>query len=110
MPTDLDGAAFRPESFSRKFSAATHRPGVQPIRLHSLRHTYASRALHLGVSRQVFYAMLAHVEAGFTLSIDSLFMPHQRRAAVEMLAVQLISIVRHSGAPKFGAEIELMEG
>ena len=54
--------------------------------------------------------MLAHVEAGFTLSIDSLFMPHQRRAAVEMLAVQLISIVRHNGAPKFGAEIELMEG
>jgi len=102
--TDLDGAQIRPESLSRKFAAATHRARVKPIRLHSLRHTYASRALHAGVSVHVVSAMLGHADAGFTLRIYSPFMPHQGREAVEMLAGRLTSLMRQNGAPKFGAK------
>ena len=103
--TDLDGAPIGPESLSRKFVAATHRAKVKPIRLHSLRHTYASRALHAGVSVHVVSAMLGHADAGFTLRIYSPFMPHQGREAVEMLAGRLTSIMRQSGAPKLGANL-----
>ncbi len=101
--TDLDGEPIKPEAFSRRFAAAARHAKVKPIRLHSLRHTYASRALHAGVSIHVVSAMLGHADAGFTLRTYSPFMPHQGREAAEMLGGRLTSLIRQNGAVEGGA-------
>lgn len=101
--TELDGEPIKPESLSRRFAAASHRANVKPIRLHSLRHTYASRALHAGVSIHVVSAMLGHADAGFTLRTYSPFMPHQGREAAELLGGRLTSLMRQNGNVNGGA-------
>lgn len=42
--------------------------GLEPIRLHDLRHTFATLALQSGVDVKTVSSMLGHYDAGFTLS------------------------------------------
>ena len=41
--------------------------GLEPIRLHDLRHTFATLALQNGVDIKTVSGMLGHYDAGFTL-------------------------------------------
>ena len=41
--------------------------GLDHIRFHALRHTFATRALQNGVDVKTVSAMLGHYDAGFTL-------------------------------------------
>ena len=43
------------------------RAGLEPIRLHDLRHTFATLALQNGVDIKTVSGMLGHSDAGFTL-------------------------------------------
>ncbi|MGH3905419.1 MAG: hypothetical protein ACRDTE_14705 [Pseudonocardiaceae bacterium] len=44
-----DGGLLHPERFSRTFSEQAAKAGLPPIRLHALRHTWATLALSAGV-------------------------------------------------------------
>lgn len=56
--------------------------GLPHIRLHDLRHTFATMALQNGVDIKTVSAMLGHYDAGFTLKTYT----HATRAAQEEAA------------------------
>jgi integrase len=56
----VDGTMLHPERFSRSFGDAVRRLGLPPIRLHDLRHGWATIALSAGVHPKVVQERLGH--------------------------------------------------
>jgi integrase len=69
------GAPLHPDRFSRTFQRATKRAGVPLIRLHDLRHTWATLALQAGVHPKVVSERLGHATTAITLDIYSHVQP-----------------------------------
>jgi integrase len=65
------GGPLDPERVSVSFQAAVTRSGVQRIRLHDLRHTWATLALKAGVHPKVVQQRLNHATISITLDIYS---------------------------------------
>jgi integrase len=59
-----------PERFTRGFSDAVRRLGMPPIRLHDLRHGWASLALQAGVHPKIVQERLGHANIGITLDAN----------------------------------------
>lgn len=66
-----DGAPLHPERFSRTFSEQAAHAGLPPIRLHDLRHTWATLALTAGVHPRVAQERMGHSTVGITLGTYS---------------------------------------
>lgn len=101
--TDHSGLPISPETLTRKFYAATKRARLPQIRLHSLRHTWASFALQEGVSVHVVAGRLGHSDPGFTLRTYAPFMPSQDREAIESLTGKLTALLGDSFEAMRGA-------
>lgn len=69
--TDAMGEALHPESVSNAFAREVKRSGLRRIRLHDLRHTWASLALAAGVHPKKVQRQLGHAHVSITLSIYS---------------------------------------
>jgi integrase len=65
------GGPLDPERISTSFRTAVARSGVPAIRLHDLRHTWASLALRAGVHPKVVQERLNHANISITLDIYS---------------------------------------
>jgi integrase len=63
-----DGRPTNPDVVSRRFVRLTHRAGVR-LRLHDLRHAYASRLIAAGVNPLTISRMLGHSSFAFTASV-----------------------------------------
>lgn len=55
-----DGRPYHPDRFSREFDRRTARYGLQRIRLHDLRHTWATLALEAGIPVEIVAERLGH--------------------------------------------------
>jgi integrase len=66
-----DGRPLHPERFSRTFSRQTAHAGLPPIRLHDLRHTWATLALQNGVHPKIVQERLGHANVSITLDVYS---------------------------------------
>ena len=66
-----DGGPLHPERFSRTFAKQAARVGLPAIRLHDLRHTWATLALQAGVHPKVVQERLGHASIGVTLDVYS---------------------------------------
>jgi integrase len=62
-----DGVPYSPDYVTRAFRKAVKRAGLPRIRLHDLRHTWASLALVAGVNPKVVSERLGHATVSFTL-------------------------------------------
>jgi integrase len=82
------GKALHPDRFTRAFTSATRRAGVRHIRLHDLRHTWATLALQAGIHPKVVSERLGHATTGITLDIYSHVQPgldaHAATAVAEL--------------------------
>ncbi len=67
----VDGGPLHPERFSRTFARQVARLGLPAIRLHDLRHGWATMALAAGVHPKVVQERLGHSGIGITLDIYS---------------------------------------
>ena len=67
----VDGTMLHPERFTRGFSEAVGRLGLPAIRLHDLRHGWATLALQAGVHPKVVQERLGHANIGITLDTYS---------------------------------------
>jgi integrase len=67
----MDGGPLHPERFTRRFSERLHQLGLPPIRLHDLRHGWATMALSAGVHPKIVQERLGHANIGVTLDIYS---------------------------------------
>lgn len=73
--TIADGSAPNPEAFSNLFQKLVKRAGLRPIRLHDLRHSYATSALASGVPVKVVSQRIGHADVGVTLKVYAHVMP-----------------------------------
>ena len=81
-----DGRPYHPERLSRTFKARAKRAGVPVIRLHDLRHTWATLALEVDVSPRVVQERLGHANVSITLGVYSHVRPAMQADAAERVA------------------------
>lgn len=87
--TREDGKPYAPDYVTRAFREAIEDAGVQRIRLHDLRHTWASLALAAGVNPKVVSERLGHATVSFTLDTYSHVMPGLQEDAAARVAALL---------------------
>jgi integrase len=85
------GGPLHPDWFSREFNLLVRRAGVPRIRLHDLRHTYATLALKTGVHPKVVSERLGHATVGITLDLYSHVTPAIARDAADAVAATIFS-------------------
>jgi integrase len=84
--TREDGTALHPDRFSHLFVRLSRKAGLPPIRLHDLRHTYATLALEAGVHPKIVSERLGHATTGITLDLYSHVAPSMDQQAAETIA------------------------
>ncbi len=69
--TRADGRPYHPERLTRMFKAAVRATGSPSIRLHDLRHTWATLALQAGIPAKIVQDRLGHSTVAITLNVYS---------------------------------------
>lgn len=87
--TRADGRPFDPNDFSREFDRRIKRLGLPRIRLHDLRHTWATLALQAGIHPKVVSERLGHSTIAITLDIYSHVTPTLQREAADAVAARI---------------------
>jgi integrase len=64
-----DGKPIHPDTITRRFNRLVDRAGVPLIRLHDVRHTYATLSLDAGVEPKVVADRIGHANMAYTLTI-----------------------------------------
>ena len=85
-----DGRPLHPDYVSAAFRRAVARLDVQTVRLHDLRHTWASLALGAGVNPKIVSERLGHATVGFTLDVYSHVMPGLQEDAAATVAALVV--------------------
>lgn len=81
-----DGRPIHPDTITRRFNRLVDRAGVPPIRLHDVRHTYATLALDAGVEPKVVSDRIGHANMSYTLTIYTHRSTGRDRPAAEKVA------------------------
>jgi integrase len=81
-----DGRRLHPDTVTRRFNRLVDQAGVRRIRLHDVRHTYATLARDLGVNSKIVTDRLGHANESVTQQIYTHKSTGQDRAAAEMIA------------------------
>ncbi len=84
--TRENGSPIRPDSLTRQFRDLAQVAGLRPLRLHDLRHTYATIALAAGTHPKVVAERLGHATIAVTLDIYSHVIPSLQEEAAAHLA------------------------
>jgi integrase len=79
------GGWLDPNNIRRVFDTAISRAGVPAIRIHDLRHTFATLALGAGVHPKQVQEMLGHADVSITLDIYSHVTEDMHRDATERI-------------------------
>jgi integrase len=80
------GGELHPNRFTRAFTQAATRAGLKRIRLHDLRHTWATLALEAGVHPKVVSERLGHATTSITLDLYSHVQPELDAQAANAVA------------------------
>ena len=67
FPSPVTGTMYYPDSVGRIHKKILKKAGLEKIRFHDLRHTFATLALQNGVDIKTLSSILGHYSAGFTL-------------------------------------------
>lgn len=89
--TNEIGQPLDPESVSRDFRRKVRATTLDDIRLHDLRHSYATIALKGGVHPKVVSERLGHATVGITLDLYSHVTPAIGRDAADVVASKIFS-------------------
>ena len=82
-----DARPYNPERFSREFERALERhPQLPRIRLHDLRHTWATLALQAGVPVEIVSERLGHSKTAITNDLYTHVTPTMGADAAEKVA------------------------
>ena len=87
--TDELGRPVHPDRITREFGAKAKAAGLAQIRLHDLRHTYATLALKAGVHPKIVSDRLGHATVGVTLDLYSHVSPALGRDAADSIAATI---------------------
>jgi integrase len=81
-----DGSPLPPGAVSQRFAVRVRRAGLPNIRLHDLRHTYATLALSAGIHPKVVQERLGHSTVTMTLDLYSHAVPSMEEEAAQKVA------------------------
>jgi integrase len=81
----VDGEPFPPDSLSRDWYRLVHRIGLPDLRLHDLRHAFATRLLEASVHPKVVSEALGHSSVAFTMDTYQHLMPTMQEQAVRAI-------------------------
>jgi integrase len=81
-----NGEPLHPESVSRTFRSLVADAELPEIRLHDLRHTYATLSLQAGVQAKVVSERLGHATVAFTLDTYSHVLPSMHEESAQWMA------------------------
>jgi integrase len=81
-----DGRRLHPDTVTRRFNRLVDLAGVRRIRLHDVRHTYATLARDLGVDSKIVSDRLGHANESVTQQIYTHPSTGHDRTAAEMIA------------------------
>ena len=85
-----DGHAVHPQSLSQFFEKRTKAAGLPAIRLHDIRHSYATAALNAGIPAKVISERLGHSSIAITSDIYQHVLPEiDDQAAAKVAALIL---------------------
>ncbi len=87
--TDEFGMPIPPDWFSKEFGRLIAAAGVPRIRLHDVRHTYATLALKAGVHPKVVSERLGHSTIAITLDLYSHVTPGMAKGAADVVASKI---------------------
>ena len=81
-----DGAPLNPTRIGHLLTVRARRAGLPPIRVHDLRHTYATLALLAGIHPKVVSERLGHANISITLNLYSHVTEGMDRDAADLVA------------------------
>ena len=84
-PAAGGGIPLSVESVSRRFGQPAERVGLADVRLHDIRHAFATRLLEHGVHPKIVSESLGHASIGITLDTYSHVMPTMSQVAADAL-------------------------
>lgn len=83
-----NGQAAEPRTIQRRLAATARVLGLHNVHFHTLRHTFATRLLELGVDVKTVSVLLGHSSTRTTLDFYAHSLQDQQRLAVDRLAGQ----------------------
>ena len=81
------GKPIEPRNMMRKFYKIMEKAGLERKNFHSIRHTFATRALEKDIHPKIVQEILGHADIGTTLNKYSHVLPDIKKAASEKLNV-----------------------
>ncbi|TQM11130.1 site-specific integrase [Pseudonocardia kunmingensis] len=95
-----DGRPIHPDTITEQFNRLVDRAGLLPIRLHDVRHTYATMALRAGVNPKIVSERLGHATVAFTLDTYTDDVPELHHAAAEAVSSLFLESVTEEPATR----------
>ena len=80
------GKAAEPRTMQRRFKRMTRKLGIEGAHFHTLRHSFATRLLELGVDLKTVSTLLGHGSIKTTLDFYVHSLIEQQRSAMKLLA------------------------
>jgi integrase len=80
-----EGKPLNPSSLQREFAKIVKKVGLQSVRFHDLRHTFASLMLLSGAAPKVISEALGHASVAFTMDTYSHILPGMQKDAIALL-------------------------
>ena len=92
FPSPVTGGMYHPDSVVKLHQKILKDAGLEHIRFHDLRHTFATLALQNGIDVKTVSSMLGHSSAGFTLATYT----HATNKAQEQAAATMGNLVKQA--------------
>ena len=99
MFANEDGSSIHPQRFTKWFEHLARDAGLPRIRLHDLRHSYATAALTAGIAAKVVSERLGHASVAITLDTYSHVHPALQEEAAHTVARLILGDKSRSSRP-----------
>ena len=93
-----DGRCPHPDTITRRFNKLVDQAGVPLIRLHDVRHTYATLSLDAGVDLKIVSDRIGHANVSVTAQIYSHRSTGQDRSAAQKMAGLILNFAQAMGS------------
>ena len=105
FPSPKTGEMYHPDSVVNIHKKILKDAGLEHLRFHDLRHTFATLALQNGIDVKTVSSMLGHFDAGFTLRTYTHVTRQMQKSAAEKMGNFMAQVMcKSKEKPKSGGE------